>query len=68
MKIRMIRPFRVYRKGDVIDAPAGMARHWIAHGLAVEDAQRELVEQLETATAEPKVERADATPRRRRKT
>lgn len=68
MKIRMIRPFRVYRKGDVIDAPTGMARHWIAHGLAVEDTQRDLTEQLETATAELDVERADATPRKRRKT
>lgn len=68
MKIRMVRPFRVYRKGDTIDAPVGMARHWIANGLAVEETQRDLAEQLETATAEPEVERADATPRKRRKT
>jgi hypothetical protein len=68
MKIRMVRPFRVYRTGDVIpDAPDGMARYWIANGLAVEEKQQDLVEQLETATAEPVVERADATPRKRRK-
>jgi hypothetical protein len=68
VKIRMIRPFRVYRVGDVIpDAPDGMARYWIARGLAVEDTQRNLVENIETADAEPEVERADATPRKRRR-
>jgi hypothetical protein len=67
MKIRMVRSFRVYRKGDVLDAPAGMARHWIAHGLAVEDKQQELPQQIETAAIEPDVERADLTPRRRRR-
>jgi hypothetical protein len=66
MKIRMVRPFRVYKVGDVIDAPDGMARQWITHGLAVEDKQRDLIE-LETATASPAVETADATPRKRRR-
>jgi hypothetical protein len=62
MKIRLIRSFRVYRRGQVLDVPAGQARLWISHGIAVEETQGEL---LETATAEPRGETADATPRRK---
>lgn len=62
MKIRLVRSFRVYRRGQVLDVPDGQANLWISHGIAVEEKQGDL---LETATAEPKAETADATPRRK---
>jgi hypothetical protein len=64
MKVRLIRPFRVYRRGDVLDMPKGQAKSWIVAGIAVEERQQQLVE---TAMAEPEVRTADATPRRKRR-
>jgi hypothetical protein len=63
-KIRLIRPFRSYNRGTVLDVPGGQAHEMIVHGYAVEERQQDL---LETATAEPEVEQADATPRKRRR-
>ena len=63
-KIRLIRPFRSYNRGTVLDVPGGQAHEMIVHGYAVEERQQNL---LETATAEPEVEQADATPRKRRR-
>jgi len=63
-KIRLIRPFRSYNRGTVLDVPGGQAHEMIVHGYAVEERQQEL---LEKATAEPEVEQADATPRKRRR-
>lgn len=63
-KIRLIRPFRAYNRGTVLDVPGGQAHEMIVHGYAVEERQQDL---LETATAEPEVEQADATPRKRRR-
>ena len=63
-KIRLIRPFRSYNRGTVLDVPGGQAHEMIIHGYAVEERQQDL---LETATAEPEVEQADATPRKRRR-
>ena len=63
-KIRLIRPFRSYNRGTVLDVPGGQAHEMIVHGYAVEERQQDL---LETAAAKPEVEQADATPRKRRR-
>lgn len=61
-KIRLVRPFRAYRAGTVLDVPGGQAIEMIRHGYAVEEPQQQL---LETAAAEPEVRTADATPKKR---
>lgn len=63
-KLRMLRPFRNYRTGQVVEIPGGLAVELIAKKFAVEDRQQELIE---TAAVEHPVETADATPKRRRK-
>jgi hypothetical protein len=63
-KLRMLRSFRSYRPGQVVDIPGGLAAELIAKRFAVEDRQQELIE---TAAVEHDVETADATPKRRRK-
>jgi hypothetical protein len=63
-KLRFVRPWRVYRSGQVVEVPGGMAAELIAKRVAVEDTQRKLIE---TAAVEPVVETADATPKRRRR-
>ena len=62
-KIRLIRPFRVYRSVTVLDVPGGQATEMIRQGYAVEETQQELL--LETAAAAPEVRTADATPKKR---
>ena len=61
-KIRLIRPFRMYRSGSVLDVPGGQATEMIRQGYAVEETQQQL---LETAAAAPEVRTADATPKKR---
>ena len=61
-KIRLVRPYRAYNKGTVLDVPGGQAHEMIRAGIAVEETQQQL---LDTATAEPEVRTADATPRKR---
>lgn len=61
-KIRLVRPYRAYNKGTVLDVPGGQAHEMIVSGYAVEERQQEL---LDTATAEPEVRTADATPKKR---
>ena len=61
-KIRLIRPFRVYRSGTVLDVPGGQATEMIRAGYAVEETQQQL---LDTATVAPEVRTADATPKKR---
>ncbi len=34
-KIRLIRPFRSYNRGTVLDVPGGQAHEMIVHGYAV---------------------------------
>jgi hypothetical protein len=63
-KLRMLRSFRSYRPGQVVEIPGGLAMELIAKRFAVEDRQQELIE---TAAVEHDVETADATPKRRRK-
>jgi hypothetical protein len=60
----MLRSFRSYRPGQVVEIPGGLAQELIAKRFAVEDRQQDLIE---TAAVEHDVETADATPKRRRK-
>ena len=62
MKLKFIRPWRVYRAGQVVEIPAGMAAELLSKRVAVEDRQGQLIE---TAAVEPAAETADATPRKR---
>lgn len=62
-KIRLVRPFRAYRAGAVLDVPGGQANEMIRQGYAVAETQQQL---LETASAEPEIRTADATPKKRR--
>jgi hypothetical protein len=62
MKIRLIRPFRSYVRGAVLDVPGGQAAEMIRAGFAVEEKQQDL---LETAAVEAEVRTADATPKRK---
>lgn len=61
-KIKLVRPFRSYAKGDVVDVPSGMAIEMIRSGFAVAEQQQEL---LETAAMQPEARTADATPKKR---
>lgn len=61
-KIRLVRPFRSYRTGTVLDVPGGQAHEMIRHGYAVEETQQQL---LETAAAASEIRTADATPKKR---
>jgi len=61
-KIRLIRPFRAYSTGAVLDVPGGQAHELITRGYAVEEKQQDL---LDTAALEPEVRTADATPKKR---
>lgn len=65
MKIRLLRPFRVYKRNAVLDMDDGAANAWIRSGIAVPEPQQTL---LETATVEVRSERADATPKPRKRT
>lgn len=60
-KMRFIRAWRAYRKGQVVEIPGGLAAELAAGGFAVEDRQRPLIE---TAAVKPEAETADLTPRR----
>ena len=66
MKIRMLRQHMSYKVGDVVELPDVDAASLIAWDYAKEvtDQQRPLVE---TAAVEPRSERADVTPQKRRK-
>lgn len=61
-KIKLVRPFRSYLKGAVVEVPTGQAMEMIRTGVAIEETQQEL---LETASLEPDARTADATPRKR---
>ena len=62
MKLRLTRPWRAYRKGQVVDVPGGLATEWLARGIAVHETQKPLIE---TAAVQQDTETADATPRRK---
>ena len=66
IKVRFLRPFRVYKRGDVVEMDRGPARGWIASEIvAPVDDEQQL---LEVAMVEHRgVETADAPKRRGRK-
>ena len=65
IRIRFLRPYSVYRRGNVIEMDRGPAKSLIYAQIAAVDEQPQLVE---TATLELSEARtADTTPRRRRK-
>ena len=61
-KIRLVRPFRAYRTGAVLDVPGGQATELIRQGYAVAETQQQL---LETAAVATELRTADATPKKR---
>ena len=63
-KMKLLRPYGNYRAGQVVDVPGGLAADWLGRGIAVEETQAQFIE---TAALEQPVERADATPKRRRR-
>jgi hypothetical protein len=63
-KLRILRPFRSYRTGQVVEIPGGLAAELVAKRFAAEERQQDL---LETAALDPATETADATPKRRRR-
>jgi hypothetical protein len=63
-KLRILRPFRSYRTGQVVEIPGGLAAELVAKRFAVEERQQDLIE---TAALDPATETADATPKRRRR-
>ena len=61
-KIKLVRPFRAYRVGAVLDVPGGQATELIRQGYAVAEMQQEL---LDTAAVELEVRTAAVTPKKR---
>jgi hypothetical protein len=61
-KLRFTRSWRVYRAGQTVEIPGGLAAELIAKRVAVEDSQQQLIE---TAAIDRATETADATPKRR---
>jgi hypothetical protein len=65
-RIRFVRPYQAYRRGDVIVMDKGPAKSLVLHGYAVEHVEE--LPLLEVATAEHRdVETADAPRRRKRR-
>jgi hypothetical protein len=63
-KITFTRAWRSYRKGQTVEISGGLATQLLAQRVAVEDTQGQLIE---TAAVEHQAEKADATPRKRRR-
>lgn len=65
VKIRMLKAYAAYRKGEIMELPEQQAASLIAWDYAqrVEERQQTLIE---TAAVEANVETADVTPRRKR--
>jgi hypothetical protein len=64
VKIKLVKNYSTYTVGRVVDCENETAERLIRDGIAVRESQMDLVE---TATADPDSERADARPRRGRK-
>lgn len=62
MKIRLTKRYSTYRPNTIVDCEDTVALRLIKDGIAVREQQADLIE---TASTEPVVETADATPRRR---
>lgn len=66
IKVRFVRPFRAYKRGDVIEMDRGPARGWIASEIVAPVVEAQQL--LEVAVAEHRnVETADAPRRRKRR-
>lgn len=63
VRLRFTRQYGPYHRGEVALIKGDLADRLVAWGYAAEE--RQMV--IETATAEPEAERADLTPRRRRR-
>ena len=61
MRIKVVKTFAGYRRGEVVSMDDKQARHLLSLGLVVEERQQSLIE---TASVEERAERADLTPRR----
>lgn len=67
MRVRVLKTFRGYKKGQVFNNWAdGMARIFIARGVVEELPNERAVERVETATVEERAERAEITSRKKR--
>jgi len=65
-RIRFLRPYQAYRRGDVIVMDKGPAKSLVLHGYAVQHVEE--LPLLEVATVEHRdVETADAPRRRKRR-
>jgi len=62
IRLRMTRPYAAYKSGEVVECEHGLAERLLAWGYATREQRQPLIE---TATAEPVVESADITPRRK---
>ncbi len=63
MKIKLLKRYSTYRPNEVVECDDPVALRLIADGVAQREEQQDLI--IETASVEPVVESADATPRRR---
>jgi hypothetical protein len=65
-RIRFVRPYQAYRRGDVIVMDKGPAKSLVLHGYAVQHVEDQPL--LEVATVDRRdVETADAPRRRKRR-
>lgn len=64
MKVRFLKPLRVYRKGDIVDLGGGEANVLIARQIVEPYAEPPL---LETASVASEVRTAAVEPKRRRR-
>lgn len=62
MKVRVVRAFGFYKRGQEFDWPDGVAKIFVARGMVAE-----VPAEVEAAVVEPVVERADARPRQKRR-
>jgi len=65
VKVQFLRPFRVYRKGDVIDMDQGPAKSWMVAGIVTPVLEEQRV--IEEAVVERRAETADVPRRRKRR-
>lgn len=65
IRVRFVRPYRVYRTGDEIDMDRGPAKGWIVSGIVEPVLQEQRL--IEEAMIEHRSETADMPHRRRRK-
>lgn len=63
MKIKLVRRYSIHDPGRVVDCEDDIAERLLADGTAVRESEPE---EIETASLDPVVERADMTPRRKR--